>query len=411
MSVLLTSVARPLTLARARSATLILAGLTLGMGSIYAWVVKPGLPYDEPSHWSTVLFYVHHGRMPVLGRPGVTYEAQMGPVAYVVDAVIVRVSEAAGASQNTAFHLVRFAGVAELALAVAVLCALTRRLAGHSWAWVAAVAVLALNPMLLTMSSSVQNDTLALALGLLALELALGRLGDRPTIRSSLLVGAIAGLAVVTKLSAWAAVAAIAAWLVWRHRRAALRPLVAFLVAAVAVSGWWFVRNVELYGDPTAASAVDRTGVSFAPYHVQGASGVAHIFEELVTYLWLPTEYVRNLIAAPTVLKGALLIVSVAVLVAGIDRARRWQSPARGLLLAVAVLSVGAWVVTDLAYQSVAPRVAYLAIPVWAGLVALTLVRLPTRLAIAVTMLTLVSLNAWTLYELARVRTPSFLAP
>jgi D-alanyl-D-alanine carboxypeptidase (penicillin-binding protein 5/6) len=400
-----------LTLAKARSATLILAVLTLVLGSLYAWVVKPGLPYDEPSHWSTVLFYVHHQRLPVLGRPGVTYEAQMGPVAYVVGAIVVRLSEAAGASENTAFHLVRLAGVAELALAVAVLAALTRRLAGRSWACVAAVSILALNPMLLTMSSSVQNDTLALALGLLALELALGRLGDRPTIRSSLLVGAVAGLAVLTKLTAWAAVAAIAAWLVWRHRRAAFRPLVAFVVAAVAVSGWWFVRNVELYGDPTGASGVNRTGVSFVRYHAHGASGVAHIFEELVTYLWLPTEYVRNLIAAPTILKGALLIVSVAVLIVGIGGARRWQTSARGLLLAVAVLSVGAWLVTDLAYQSVAPRVAYLAIPVWAGLVALTLMRLPPRLAVAATMLTVVSLNAWTLYELARVRAPSFLAP
>jgi D-alanyl-D-alanine carboxypeptidase (penicillin-binding protein 5/6) len=256
----------------------------------------------------------------------------------------------------------------------------------------------------------VQNDTLALALGLLAIELALGRLVDRPTIRSSLLVGAVAGLAVLTKLTAWAAVAAIGAWLVWRHRGAALGPLLGFLAAAVAVSGWWFVRNIELYGDPTAASAVNRTGVSFAPYHVHGPSGAAHIFEELVTYLWLPTEYVRNLIAAPTILKGALLIVSVVVLVVGIGRARRWQYPARGLLLTVAVLSVGAWLVTDLTYQSVAPRVAYLAIPVWAGLVALTLVRLPPRLAIAATILTIVSLNVWTLYELARVRAPSFLA-
>jgi hypothetical protein len=63
-----------------RSFPFLLAVLSLALGIAYAWIVRPGLPYDEPSDWSTVLYYADHRQMPVLGDPGVTYEAQMGPL-------------------------------------------------------------------------------------------------------------------------------------------------------------------------------------------------------------------------------------------------------------------------------------------------------------------------------------------
>jgi 4-amino-4-deoxy-L-arabinose transferase-like glycosyltransferase len=381
----------------------------LALGAVYAWVVPPGLPYDEPSHWSTVLYYADHGQMPVLGDPGVAYEAQMGPVAYLVDALVVHVGRAAGFSASGTFHLVRLVGALELCVGVVLLATLIARLLGHSSPSVAAVAIFALNPMLLTMSSSVQNDTLVLVLGLLALELALGRLSEQPTFRSALFVGVVAGLAVLTKLTAWPAVLAIAAWLVWRHRRDALRPLTAFVVAVLAVSGWWFVRNIVLYGDPTAAAGVRRAGFSFDAYHVHGAAGIAHIFEELVTYLWLPTEYVRNFISAPVALKAGLLLMTAAVLITGLLGIRHSRKVPSWLIVGTALVSIGSWLVTHLAYQAVAPRVAYMFLPLWIGLVGLALARIPRRAAIVGVTVLLVCLNAWTLYELARVQSPEFI--
>ena len=38
-------------------------------------IVPPGTPYDEPSHFGTVQYYATMHRMPVLGQPGVSYEA------------------------------------------------------------------------------------------------------------------------------------------------------------------------------------------------------------------------------------------------------------------------------------------------------------------------------------------------
>jgi hypothetical protein len=402
--------ARPTVLLRS-SPSLILAALAFILGAIYAWVVQPGLPYDEPSHWATVLFYADNTTLPVLGDEGVTYEAQMGPVAYVLDATVVRVARAADLSVAATFHLVRLVGAAEFAVAVVLVGRLAKRLLGPSWATTAAVGLFALNPMLLTMSSSVQNDTLALVLGLLALELTLARLADRSTVRWATLVGVVAALALLTKLTTWTAVVAIAAWLLWRHRFGALRALVAFAATVTAITAWWFVRNIVLYGDPTAAAGVRRTGVSFDTYHASNAAAaLGHIIQELVTYLWLPTEYARNLISAPTLLKGALLTATVAVVVFSVRRLRLLREPARSLILGCGVLSIASWLFMYFVYQSVGPRAGYLFLPMWTGLVVLALTHLRASLAVAAGALTIIALNSWTLYELSHVPPHAFIS-
>lgn len=385
-----------------------LPAMGLLLGAVYAWSMSPGLPYDEPSHWSNVLFYANHARLPILGRPGVTYEAQMGPVAYALDAMLVRAAQAVGVSLEGCFRLVRLLGVVEFAAAVAVIGSLTRRLVPRGHAWAVAVAVFALNPMLLAMSASVQNDTLSLLLGLLTLELAIRLLTDRPTARWAAIVGAVGGLAVLTKLTSLSAVAAVAGWLMWRHRSKAAPLLVAFLGSAVLVSGWWFYRNVALYGDPTAAAGVRRTGVSFPPYGVHGTAGLVHILEQVVTYLWLPTEYFRNLFGAPGPLKAAVLVTTVVITIVGVHEHRRFGHAAT-LVIGCGFLSIGSWLVMYLGFQAVAPRVAYLALPAWIGLVALTLARLGARTALVATAVTVATLNIWTLYELSRLHPLPFL--
>ena len=116
-----------------RRLTIGLALPTCLVGTIYAFVIPAGLPYDEPSHWATVQYYADHGRMPVLGDKQVTYEAQMGPVAYVADAVIVRLADALGFGAETAFRLVRLFGVLQLAALVLVSGALIARVVSRQW--------------------------------------------------------------------------------------------------------------------------------------------------------------------------------------------------------------------------------------------------------------------------------------
>lgn len=388
----------------------LLAGLALALGVLYALVVQAGLPYDEPSHWATVLYYANHHRLPVLGSPGVTYEAQMGPVAYTLDAILFHLAHGAGSSTETAFHVVRLVGVAEFVVVVIIVGELVKLLVPWTWASVAALAVFALNPMLLAMSSSVQNDTLALLLGLLAVMIVLTRLDVRPEAGWALVAGTVAGLAVLTKLTAWAVVVVVPIWLAWRYRGAAVKAIGSFVAAALVVSGWWFVRNIELYGDPTAAAGVRRTGVSFAPYRLHGLHGIWHLVEELVTYLWLPTEYVRNSISAPTPLKAILFLVTLTVLASAATRLTRFKHSAGTLVALVAVAALGAWLVTDLTSQAVAPRVAYMALPVWVAILALAWQRVSVRLLTPVVAIGLAALNAWTLYQLYEVPQHGFIA-
>jgi D-alanyl-D-alanine carboxypeptidase (penicillin-binding protein 5/6) len=387
-----------------------LALLTCLVGTIYAFVTPAGLPYDEPSHWATVRYYADHGRMPVLGDDLVTYEAQMGPIAYVLDAGIVRAADIVGLGDETAFRLVRLFGVLQLAALVVVAGALITRFISRSLILVGALAVIALNPMLLTMSASVQNDSLALLLGVSVLLLALALLRDRPRTALTLGLGALAGFAVLTKLTNWVVVAVVAGWLAWVHGRRAVAPVAAFLGGTLAVSGWWFARNVVLYGDPTAASAAERTGVAFDRYRLTRVDDVGHVVQQVVTYLWLPTEYLRNSIGAPTVLKAALVAITVVAAVLGVLRLGKVDRSGLPLIVGTACLSSATWLVTYLGYQAVAPRVAYLALPFWLCHFALAASRLPQRAGVATVAVLVAGLNIWTIVELAQLNPPEYIS-
>jgi D-alanyl-D-alanine carboxypeptidase (penicillin-binding protein 5/6) len=391
----------------ARESAVALSLLTVVLGTVYARVVNPGLPYDEPSHWSTVLFYAHHYSLPVLGQRGVTYEAQQGPVAYFVDAAAVHVIQALGLSVHVAFRVVRVVGVLELAGTVLAVAALIYRMVPSPVAATLAVAVFALNPMLLTMSASVQNDTLALLLGFFALLLAHTWLGDRPSVVRAITVAGLSGLAVLTKLTVWPIVVVIPVWLLWRRRGAGLKAVVAFVGTVAAVTGWWFIRNWSLYGDPTASAGVHKLGLGFAPYHSNGLGGVGHVVEQVVTYLWLPTEYVRNTISAPTVLKAGLLVATLAIVAVGIRDSRRLQPPAL-LVLSCGVVSVVSWLALYLGAQATAPRIAYLALPMWTAFVGLTVARVGGRTATVGFVVALIVINAWTLIAVGHVAATGF---
>ena len=122
-----------------------------------------------------------------------------------------------------------------------------------------AAAVTGFNPMFLFIGSSVSNDATVAATcawaGLAALRLAL-----RPdaTHRRALVAGIALGLALLSKSSAIAMVPVVGIALVIAARRTRSWPqllkqgTLAFGAAAL-ISGWWFLRSWQLYGDPLGA--------------------------------------------------------------------------------------------------------------------------------------------------------------
>lgn len=350
--------------------------LGTALAAWFALAVPPGQPYDEPAHWSNVLFYALRHRMPELGEPGAEYEAQMGPGYYGPAALLV---EAMGqpVDRGSLFAL-RLAGI----LLVPLLAWLTHRLAlavqADRGVAATAVAAVALSPLLLAVGGSVQNDYLAIVLSAAALLYGARMLRDAEArLVRHLLLGLLIGLAILTKL---VAISVLAALLVAyaAHRGAALRARLAWAAAAIGgvalSSGWWFVRNLVVYGDLTGAERMAESGFFFPPMRFGSVSQVGSWLSSLVSYAFAPVEYYRNVFGAPTLLKVAAVAVTAAVLVALAAYILRQvrvghlepvllARPERVLLVSAVVMAVAFYLAYSVLVWWIAARLAFLTAP------------------------------------------------
>ncbi|MDA8340930.1 MAG: hypothetical protein M0007_01700 [Actinomycetota bacterium] len=253
--------------------------------------------------------------------------------------------------------------------------------------------------------------------------------------RWSLLAGLLTGVALVTKLTAWPLVVSVPLWIffrpgVARETRPAIGLALAFWVGAAVASGWWFVRNLVLYHHLVAVNALATTARALRTHPtspgigVHGIHTVSRVVEEMITYLWVPTEYYRNLVDLPVVAKGAVaLVTAYIVVVGGVVVLRRLASgrhrDGRGDIRATtleqealisawtligitgAVAFVG-WAVIFVWITALAGRLAYLGIPLWAALTAVAVNRtaaalrsLPTWLLPLTATVVLLAADAW----------------
>jgi 4-amino-4-deoxy-L-arabinose transferase-like glycosyltransferase len=120
-----------------------------------------------------------------------------------------------------------------------------------------AAAIVAFNPMVLFINASVNNDNLlmflsAVALWLMVTDVQSEQAGLRG--RQTLLLGIVLGLASLTKVSGalLLPVAALAVtFSAWRARSWKIWLLRGFILVATvaAIAGWWYMRNLRLYGE------------------------------------------------------------------------------------------------------------------------------------------------------------------
>jgi len=123
---------------------------------------------------------------------------------------------------------------------------------------VGGAAFVAFNPMFLYMSGAINNDVIAAFSGAAVLLTCLRLLRDPDGLRWQwgLILGAVYGLALMSKfnMAAVALLIALAAtWVAWRRDQWRQWLVVGFVTLFVAalIAGWWFVRNQLLYGEPT----------------------------------------------------------------------------------------------------------------------------------------------------------------
>ncbi|MBN1285310.1 MAG: glycosyltransferase family 39 protein [Anaerolineae bacterium] len=159
-----------------------------------------------------------------------------------------------------AAHLARMVTAAWGAAAVWATYLLGLAAFDDKWLGVGAAALVAFNPQFLYLSGAVNNDVPAAAAGAAALLLSVrwvtaDRAAGHPRRRAAWL-GLAYGLAILTKMHMIVLGGVIALALLWaaardRAWRRAFEAAAIVIGAAALVSGWWFVRNVQLYGDPT----------------------------------------------------------------------------------------------------------------------------------------------------------------
>ncbi|PJF48179.1 MAG: phospholipid carrier-dependent glycosyltransferase, partial [Chloroflexi bacterium] len=125
-----------------------------------------------------------------------------------------------------------------------------------------AMALTAFNPMFLTVTTAVSNDGLLITLTTAALYVLMQALAQGVTLQRAFVFGVLAGLASLAKLSGALLLPLASAMLVAprpEHGAATSRPHWSKLIAAVAmlwllIAGWWYIRNVLLYGEPTGTA-------------------------------------------------------------------------------------------------------------------------------------------------------------
>jgi hypothetical protein len=357
-----------------------------------AWQVP-----DEPAHFNYARTLADTGALPVL-RAGdydgpyletlkarrfppelsiapVRYESYQPPLYYAILAGLRRLAPGAGLPQDLLYLRLATAIGGSLLLALAARATWTL-FPGSGALTLGVPAIIATVPQHLAIAGGVTNDlaaetvvTAALLLAFIELrrdESAPVKPAPRPSLdRLTVLMGLLVGVALLTKIHAYIALAIVAAALLLpltaragrRRWRARLVRLIVIAAIALLVGGWWFVRGMVVYG-PTDLIGAARHDQVVTGQPLTGAitSEVAgnflttafHSFWAQFGWMGVPADDRTYLFCGAVVGLGLLgLVLYVARLGAGEGR----LSPPQAAGLALAALALVLTLATMLAYN------------------------------------------------------------
>lgn len=158
-----------------------------------------------------------------------------------------------------------------------------------NWSALATASIVAFNPSFLFASALVSNDTMLAAFCALVVRLWVKLIANQfaIAIKSATMLGVLIGLALLVKTTALGLIPfSILVFLiaVWRQRdwRSAIINSVTMIVVIALVSGWWFIRNTLLYGDPLAY----RLMISSAIFPRAGPLTLPELVQISMPWLW-----------------------------------------------------------------------------------------------------------------------------
>jgi 4-amino-4-deoxy-L-arabinose transferase-like glycosyltransferase len=246
--------------------------LWLGLFAVYAFfavgfsIIQPlGRTPDEAAHVQYAKFLSDNSRLPLWQAEGggeAGYEAQHPPLYYSLMAVVYRAT--AFMEARWRWQTLRWATILFIGVPLFFVCHrfFMELFASQSSAF-AATATVVLMPLTLLYTGYVNPDGMTALWVTIALYLswkaATQASDSKPDLKVSVLLGAVCGLALLTKLSGFPALMIA----LWAQLRAApqsgeatfaspsrLLRCVVTLTSCLLVCGWWYIRSAMLYGSP-----------------------------------------------------------------------------------------------------------------------------------------------------------------
>jgi 4-amino-4-deoxy-L-arabinose transferase-like glycosyltransferase len=270
--------------------------LLLGLRLLFLLPLWGGVS-DEAMHFGFCKYIAVRGTLPLIGEgyfpdtrslytdPGAGEAAHHPPGYYFLGSLVYRlVSHRSLTTQNYAIRLMSL--LLGLAAVLSTYAFVRETLPEQPDVALAAVAGMAVFPHWLMMSSVIYVEVCGGAALMGALWLLARYRRDPARVGSLLGAGVLTGLLALTKMTmlpfclALTWIAVTAAWRASPHAARRLRDVAVFLAAAAAVSLWWYVRNVQLYGQLFPTSVV--AGQLASSIKVNGGPA------DMVTLLFIP---------------------------------------------------------------------------------------------------------------------------
>ena len=150
-----------------------------------------------------------------------------------------------------------------------------------------AAGLVAFNPQFIFTGATVTNDSSVAFAGSLLLFCIVGLWNDPTSRRWTLALGASVGVAFLTKFSSSAAiplVGLVLAAIAWRRRdwRLFLTQSAIITLAVLAISGWWWIRSLVLYGDLAPIGVLEHSAFR----HSASIGEIVSGFEGLLLSYW-----------------------------------------------------------------------------------------------------------------------------
>lgn len=243
--------------------------LHFGLGAVYIFRFPLWKAPDETGHF----LYIEHlgttGTLPVLSSGETSnYEAHQPPLYYAAAvpfwAMAHRSHEVGLTGQPYLEHhalsayAIRIFSLLIGSVTIFIIFSIARAFTTtNSVVPSLAALVAATLPMHLFISSAVGNDVLTGVLTAIGLWLLIRTAGTSLVWHRALLIGVVIGFAVLAKMTCLyllvlALPVIVVRTIVDRDSRGGVNSVLALAAGFLVVSGWWFVRNASLYGDPLA---------------------------------------------------------------------------------------------------------------------------------------------------------------